>query len=90
MIRKKKNPESIISNFVILQRHSNKKSIVLHQNGHIDPANKIKDPCTNLPSYNHVIFDKTPKIHIEESKRTNKKFTSTHAAEKIGYGHLEE
>lgn len=43
--------------------------MVLHQNGHIDAGNKIKDLDTNLRSLSHVIFDKTLKYILKKANK---------------------
>jgi hypothetical protein len=43
---------------IILQSHSNKTSMVLAQNRHVDQGNRIDDPEISLQSYSHLIIIK--------------------------------
>jgi hypothetical protein len=45
----------------MIQRHSNKNSMIWHINRHSDQWDRIEDPDIKLHNYNHVTFEKGAK-----------------------------
>lgn len=69
---------------VILQRHSNKNSMVLKKDSHMS-GNRIYDTSILQCNYSHLIFNREAKIYIQE-----KIALSTNSTGKTMYIHIEE
>lgn len=63
----------------VLQNYSNKNTMVLSENGHIDEYNDFEDPDFNTWSNGHMVFDKEARIY--PAKR---KISSTNGAGHLG------
>jgi hypothetical protein len=67
---------------IMIQRDSNKNSMILHQNRHKDQWNRIEHSDINSGSYSHLILDKRPpNIHTDSLMND---------AGKAGYLHAED